>query len=1127
MRWRTLSLGGALVVGSLPLVVTADDPDLREIRPAVTLLVDTSGSMEYEIDATDGSQPTCGGVSALGVPRGTNERSRWITAVEALTGSFTPSTYACQSLTRSTIARDIAGYDNLDYDYSMTFHRPMGTQQVDGILDVFRDRVTFGLMSYDSMFGLRLAGRPVAERDRVPRDIWTLNNSLVPSVEGGFSYGPDRIYTYYRAPTTYMVNGGVRGRRTRSGGAIGMIPYAAYGSDHLTTNEEIQLSLLAARPFNGTPTAAMLDDFEWFLQNDPAVRAPTTQGGVGDPFAACRRQYAILLTDGQPNDPTRSGSTSCATLGPGGETFSCPYDLSDVYAQRLCNFSGTACRGPLDGLFVVGFRLGSNEQFAAQGCTISPTTGQVTGCTRPDRGSALYAALSELERVASLGGTAYPFLANDHASLVRAMTTALDAAAPATTTRTAPAFVGAGGSSTDQAEVHTGFVVGNATRPWRGILDRTRYVCDSSLVPRAQTLDASRDRFHAILDARTAPRRVLSVVAPRASAVTSTLIGTQASAFGGAPGGAIAAQSLANFEVSNAALTPEYFGLAAADVATRTATITWTRADAGSGRERARLGDIFHSSPVIVSAPRSDIADESFNLFRRRPEVAARPSVLYVGTNDGALHAFSLDRTPSGSVREGDELWAFVPPALMPRLPAARNAHTFLVDATPVVRDVFFSRESGALPDGALYHSVLLTGLRQGGAYFEALDVTDPERPSFLWQFTHDDLGETYGQPALAQVLVDWQGHRVERAIAILPGGRGTLASAESCTRSSANRIRTSGAPRSRTAGHCWRGGAHSGRSLYVVDVATGTLLRSFGPSELDSPMVGSVGVFTNDIGSIATRAYLTDSDGLLFRLDLTSATPSEWKLEPFFDLYGSAGPLDGHPSVYAPVVSIDPSAQPVVILASADPDNLESPGTNFVASIGEERASATEAVARVHWDIRLQPNEQVTGSIELFDGHAYFGTFASGVDNLDACRFGESRLWGVHYLLDASSGSTPTVVPRSYSSPSGRFPVYGMTSAATVTTPDVHFVDAGTNQIVMGVGVTQRPTCVVGTPTFDPYLGAQRFNVDRTGGGGFELVAQVSGGGGTQSTVSTITRTLPPPSSSTRAWAAAGDLER
>ena len=65
-----------------------------------------------------------------------------------------------------------------------------------------------------------------------------------------------------------------------------------------------------------------------------------------------------------------------------------------------------------------------------------------------------------------------------------------------------------------------------------------------------------------------------------------------------------------------------------------------------------KLGDIFHSTPVLVVPPFLVSQDSSYNTFKTNN--ASRTAVLLAGANDGMLHAFRES--------DGVELWGFVPP---------------------------------------------------------------------------------------------------------------------------------------------------------------------------------------------------------------------------------------------------------------------------------------------------------------------------------------------------------------------------------------------------------------------------------------------------------------------------------
>src|SRR5690606_3809920 len=70
----------------------------------------------------------------------------------------------------------------------------------------------------------------------------------------------------------------------------------------------------------------------------------------------------------------------------------------------------------------------------------------------------------------------------------------------------------------------------------------------------------------------------------------------------------------------------------------RSRTIKW-----GSDEKVWRLGDIVHSTPAIVGRPADGYdaryGDDSYNEFREK--YRNRRNMVYVGANDGMLHAFN------------------------------------------------------------------------------------------------------------------------------------------------------------------------------------------------------------------------------------------------------------------------------------------------------------------------------------------------------------------------------------------------------------------------------------------------------------------------------------------------------
>jgi type IV pilus assembly protein PilY1 len=1097
---RCLAAVAALcALGGMPAAADVGmAPDVRSVPPVVLLLVDTSGSMERKPDCA------CVGACEECLPRcGTgadDERNRWSMVLEALTGSF--DTFTCER--RDRTGGEFAG--QLDHAYAIPYHRPpLGSpQQSDGVLDVYVDRVKFGLMTFDGVSTFL-----DARTDLVTEVYFRTRLGDNVSQPGDYSYGEPKAFTFPGCEEPFMLDNGARneafdamGRMISVGGDL--------SSDREAVNQAIQQALMEVRPYGATPIAGMLDDLRYYLNNHPDVK-PVGTGGGGDPYAACRSRNAILVTSGLPNADMRGHPVYCDTDG-----YECPYDLPATIAADLCRYSGgrTGCSGKLDGLFVVALDVANGP------------------------------ALQQLHDLADAGGTeraivVSELLADGRAStevgaLVAALAEALDQSAPSSHTRAVPAFATQAVSSTlqTQSQVSAGFRIGSPGEPWEGVLERTRFLCGEDLTPQRAPLGPE-DRFHEVLNRRASPRRLFTVVPQNLANLGGHLAGEDTgllpistggagdgggrrgaggrpSECGGNPpgppdsppgqatgGASERGLSLTPFQTGNGLLRPEVFGVPSQNEADE--IIRWVHGDPGSGREDRRLGAIYHSSPVIVGPPQQDLPDESFNLFRMIDEVATRPTVMYVGSNDGILHAFVVEDTAvnvpgvgTRTYKAGEELWGFVPPMLLPKLKAARTSHQWMVDGTPVVKDIFYERAPGADPDAAIYHTVLVVGMRGGGNGYVALDVTNPLDPKFIFQFAHPQMGLTYGRPALGQVLVNTSQGLRERAFVFLPGGKGNDLTEDLCRttgpigcpgRGKGMPPANEGTANARSRQRCWD---TTGRHMFFVDPATGDLVRHLNDRVFNAPLSGGASLFQGQTGTTASRAFITDADGVLWRFDISSRNVAEWDAEPFYDLFADAAPLDGQPAYHPPVLSTDPEGRVVILQGTGDIDRLDGLATNRVVSVTEvlEFDSAGRPVSarpELNWTIRLPAGEQVTGPIDLFFGDAFFATFRSSTSTTDACEFGSSYIWGVHYT-DNPEGAAEDPLPR-----------------LPTEDPEVRDLKVGPfpNELINGVAINQQPTCVgLEVSETDPFLGSRAGPLGGVGGGGFELVALVSGGG-------------------------------
>jgi type IV pilus assembly protein PilY1 len=226
----------------------------------------------------------------------------------------------------------------------------------------------------------------------------------------------------------------------------------------------------------------------------------------------------------------------------------------------------------------------------------------------------------------------------------------------------------------------------------------------------------------------------------------------------------------------------------------------------GSGSYNVwKLGDPIHSTPTVVGAPRSrydlQYGDGTYTTFYQ--QYRTRRQVVYVGANDGMLHAFNggfyhkgdnpatpgtvehgwYTKNPtdnSSGANLGAELWSFVPYQLLPQLQwLARTdySHVYYVDLKPTIAEARIFANDADHPGG--WGTILIGGFRLGGscgscmagggaqpmtvtiggvprtfysAYF-VLDITNPEvAPKLLWSFGSSGLGLTTSYPAVARM---------------------------------------------------------------------------------------------------------------------------------------------------------------------------------------------------------------------------------------------------------------------------------------------------------------------------------------------------------------------------------------
>ncbi len=183
------------------------------------------------------------------------------------------------------------------------------------------------------------------------------------------------------------------------------------------------------------------------------------------------------------------------------------------------------------------------------------------------------------------------------------------------------------------------------------------------------------------------------------------------------------------------------------------------------------LGDIVDSIPKVVGPPSASFSSSTnpgYTSFVSSN--SSRMAVVYVGANDGMMHAF--DGSSSGSTA-GKELFAYVPSFMfsgpngtpetdgLAGLASPDFDHHFYVDGQITAADIDFNKTNGQSGTSPNWHSIVIGGLGKGGKGYYALDVTSPSPSSItnettlaskvLWEFTDSSMGYSFGTPLVAK----------------------------------------------------------------------------------------------------------------------------------------------------------------------------------------------------------------------------------------------------------------------------------------------------------------------------------------------------------------------------------------
>ena len=419
-----------------------------------------------------------------------------------------------------------------------------------------------------------------------------------------------------------------------------------------------------------------------------------------------------------------------------------------------------------------------------------------------------------------------------------------------------------------------------------------------------------------------------------------------------------------------------------------------------------KLGDIFHSNPVIIGEPSRFFIDEGFSgvggFYQANKD---RTKVIFVGANDGMLHAFNAST--------GDEVWSFIPNSLLKNLLSMVSTHTYYVDSSPKVADVWFDSNGDNIKSAGEWRTLLVCGLRKGGQAYFALNITDSLNPIYLWEFpkptdsaTLAKVGQSWSEPAIGRVKIESGSNLVEKWVAFIGGGFDYV-----------NNV---------------------GKAFYVIDINTGDIIKEFyGLSGMDYSLTAPPIAVDTNLDGYVDKVYMGDLGGQMWVFDVsfdetTKKSDSQWTGKRLFTAPVSIS--EKHRIYYQAAVVFDRYRNPWVYFGTGDreyPKDDSNPAERFYAVKDDGKGTdglgtypltepnlfdATpmntfDPTSLKGWYIKLTKSagklEKVLAKPSVFNRLVYFTTYTYTGSTSPCTVAGEGRLYIVEYL---SGGGALTV---------------------------------------------------------------------------------------------------------------------
>jgi type IV pilus assembly protein PilY1 len=355
----------------------------------------------------------------------------------------------------------------------------------------------------------------------------------------------------------------------------------------------------------------------------------------------------------------------------------------------------------------------------------------------------------------------------------------------------------------------------------------------------------------------------------------------------------------------------------------------------------------------------------------------------------------------------------------------ANTSHSiFGVDGSPVVRDVYY--------DGT-WRTLLLAGMGRGGHGYFALDVTNPDAPSFLYAFSHDPTN---------QEVSHWDSAGVRTKLGYAGGipaeyDYSKLGEAWSTPLITAMPY-LNGRKWVAVIGGGYNAGVNTnyGSAIYVIDLEDeGKVLKRIDLTNTSGNIANAVPAtlmaITPDTTSAAdykgALVYFADLESKLWKLNLTDQG-TLYEITQVFD--GQGTQENGRFSFHQVEASLDQNKTLWLYYGTGDYQKLQrtdsqiqnrffaikdkefpkfkvanSPGNLSSLKNTSTAGGVCPSVADLGWYINLSTNEKITGKIAVSNEVVFASRYTP--NNSNACSPGTSSISEHNYICGNNGSST------------------------------------------------------------------------------------------------------------------------